>query len=724
MKTSDMNRFNRGAGEFWQRLVGRITILAFAVLFTAGPAHRAWAATFVVNSPSDLEDDVPGDGNCAAREALSSCTLRAAIQESNALEGADVIQVPRIGTMKYQLRIPGPNEDHAELGDLDITDDLTILGTGSGGTGIGVVEINGGGASGETDRVFDIHPAAHVTLRNLVIRDGNLRAPGGGIRNRGTLRLENVTIRNNRVVDAAGAGVANVEGGILTIVNSTISTNIAESNGQGGGIANIGGTVSLDSVTLANNVASLAASGLYNLGGAISVHNTIIANNSPAPNCAGVPPVSKGFNIDSGVLCQFSGNQTDRSNVNISLGVLSWNGGASETHAIAPGNPALDTGDPDDCPATDQRGFPRPVDGNNDGIAICDVGAFELNPPTPTPTQTATYTPTVLTATPTHTATFTPTILTPTPTGTASPTPTVPSPTPSHTPLPTFTAPPSPTGSFTPTPSPTDSPAPPTDTATATATGTATASPTPTSTVDSSLPRVEVSIERGSPGDDVLFKVSLHTPATSPIVAAQTEVLFDSLNIPLVPRQDGTPDCNRNSELTKQFLVDYRPQGCVGQDCNVVRLVVYSSIYPLSAIPDGSVLYTCHIRISSSAPLSTYPLTVQRVILSDPEGQVVPGAQGIAGAVIVEARPTPTWTPTPTSTATQPPVTPTPLPCRGDCNGDREVTIEELIAMVNIALGAQPAAACANGDINRDGEITIDEIILAVNVALTACPPL
>jgi hypothetical protein len=56
--------------------------------------------------------------------------------------------------------------------------------------------------------------------------------------------------------------------------------------------------------------------------------------------------------------------------------------------------------------------------------------------------------------------------------------------------------------------------------------------------------------------------------------------------------------------------------------------------------------------------------------------------------------------------------------CVGDCNGDGEVTIDELLIMVNIALGAAPVTACLNGDVNCDGEITVDEIILSVSNAL------
>ena len=48
--------------------------------------------------------------------------------------------------------------------------------------------------------------------------------------------------------------------------------------------------------------------------------------------------------------------------------------------------------------------------------------------------------------------------------------------------------------------------------------------------------------------------------------------------------------------------------------------------------------------------------------------------------------------------------------------------MNELLTMVNIALGNTPVSACEAGDVNRDGEITINEILAAVNNALASCP--
>ena len=59
--------------------------------------------------------------------------------------------------------------------------------------------------------------------------------------------------------------------------------------------------------------------------------------------------------------------------------------------------------------------------------------------------------------------------------------------------------------------------------------------------------------------------------------------------------------------------------------------------------------------------------------------------------------------------------------CSGDCNGDGAVTVNELITMVNIALGSAASSACSAGDANGDGEITVNEIVAGVNHALSGC---
>lgn len=76
------------------------------------------------------------------------------------------------------------------------------------------------------------------------------------------------------------------------------------------------------------------------------------------------------------------------------------------------------------------------------------------------------------------------------------------------------------------------------------------------------------------------------------------------------------------------------------------------------------------------------------------------------------------------SAAPEPAVTPIAETCIGDCNDDGSVTVDELLTMVNIALGNASVSACSAGDANGDGQISIDEILSAVNNVLNGCPAL
>jgi hypothetical protein len=112
----------------------------------------------------------------------------------------------------------------------------------------------------------------------------------------------------------------------------------------------------------------------------VTLRNTIVAGNLSGGDCRGRPN-SDGYNLDSDSSCSLSG-VGDISGVDPLLGPLQDNGGPTETHALLPGSPAIDAGDDSTCLTADQRGVARPLDGDGDGTAVCDIGAYEFELPT------------------------------------------------------------------------------------------------------------------------------------------------------------------------------------------------------------------------------------------------------------------------------------------------------------------------------------------------------
>ena len=60
--------------------------------------------------------------------------------------------------------------------------------------------------------------------------------------------------------------------------------------------------------------------------------------------------------------------------------------------------------------------------------------------------------------------------------------------------------------------------------------------------------------------------------------------------------------------------------------------------------------------------------------------------------------------------------------CEVDCNGDRAVTVDELIRGLNVALGSEALDACPAADAGDDGEVTVDNLVAGLGRALNGCP--
>lgn len=462
-----------------RRLVLAATFIGLSVYAVGNQGSNAsnhFSSSFRVNSTADDIDANPGDGVCAT--ASGECTLRAAVLEANALHGPQIIILP---AGEYQLTRSGCCENAGDSGDLDITDDTTIIGAGAELTGI---------SPGETafvDRIFDIRKGASVSISNLtvhnvfmsqimpedescgggirnagnlslshvVVKDNTFRRSGGGICNEATLYVQNslvqnnlsafngeggglinesgasanlnrVTIYHNRSDTGPGGGVANF--GALIIIDSLINSNSADAEPAGGGGGVYNGDVLGASVTIINSTIAGNFTDGFNGGGGItndnefssqsaaltvvnstiadnrtngpsggglrtstadktSVINSIIANNQNG-DCrvavGSIPPFSLGHNIDGDRTCALAG-PGDLSGVDPKLGPLQDNGGPTATFSLLPGSPAINSADPSECPATDQRGAPRPTNLRLLSNPQCDIGAYEYGAAVPDP---------------------------------------------------------------------------------------------------------------------------------------------------------------------------------------------------------------------------------------------------------------------------------------------------------------------------------------------------
>ena len=251
------------------------------VVITVAISGKLIAASFCVNSVVDLVDALPGDGQCD--DGNGKCTLRAAIQEANARDGKDTIHLDQ-GT--YILTIPGGNEDMAASGDLDITDDLIIIGKGANQTIIDgnrqwrVIEA----PKGPVSKSGPIITISGVTIRRGLAEKSNLYGEhGGGISvvDGAELTISDCVITDNAAHNGGGIYVMLVS--ILKISNCIVSNNTAE---NGGGIYDATYSfIDVDNCTVNNNTATRHGGGISNGGlnnitdSSAIITNTMITDN-------------------------------------------------------------------------------------------------------------------------------------------------------------------------------------------------------------------------------------------------------------------------------------------------------------------------------------------------------------------------------------------------------------------------------------------------------------
>jgi hypothetical protein len=246
--------------------------------------------------------------------------------------------------------------------------------------------------------------AGIVTLINSTLSDNStsgfnaILGPSFG----GGISATNVILTNSTVSGNSTSGNSSSGGGIfatnVTLTNSTLSGNSTSGGDSNGGGINATDVTLIDSTISGNSTSANTfptnGGGIFvnNAGGSLTISNSIVAGNTVAAGYLGpdflIDPGATlmvefsliGDNADTilseaqtpDVNGNFIGSTAGSGIIDPMLELLTDNGGSTETHALLPGSPAIDSGS--SIEPFDQRGTPFLRDDGN-GV---DMGAFEL----------------------------------------------------------------------------------------------------------------------------------------------------------------------------------------------------------------------------------------------------------------------------------------------------------------------------------------------------------
>lgn len=344
------------------------------------------AATFTVNSTGDAGDANTADGVCAT--AATVCTLRAAVQQANAAAASDTITfaIPAsdAGCAGGVCTITLTN---GELSHFSSSGGLTI----TNATGANNLLISGNNAS----RIFLVS-STNLTLDGVTIINGNgtgttstaFNGFGGGIiQLGGTLTLTNSRVtRNSSAV--RGGGIYAQSGATVTLTNSIVDSNT--SSGSAGGIsveessAGVSSTLMLTNSTVSNNTAQSSGGGiLSNNNNTITLINSTVSGNASGSGGGGIF-LNFGGTLNLTGVTVANNRSTSATCTTCAGGISNGSGTANLNNTIVAGNTAANSSSSPDFRGAISSTSSYNLIGNNQGASGITNGTNGNQVGTPT----------------------------------------------------------------------------------------------------------------------------------------------------------------------------------------------------------------------------------------------------------------------------------------------------------------------------------------------------
>ncbi len=360
---------------------------------------------FVVNATDDN-----GDGFC--EEVVGTCTLRDAVAAANADPDASIITFdPTVFASQTTITlsqgdllierlatIDGPGADRLTINAANQSRHFHLTSSAASASGpemenriSGLSLINGNGNQGVPDtgdRGGAVLSFAPLNLDSVILRGNSARA-GGGLFARGRdVTVRNSSLVNNRVGNRGGAIYSRENA--ITIENTTISGNTNNNSRLFGSAIELSSSaLVLSDSTVSNNetLRFTGASIFVNSAprSSVRIERSVVTAANNQLDLAGSGP----FELENALVGNIGTVNITSSIQSIIgqdslLGPLQDNGGPTPTQLPLFGSPVIDTGG-NGCGALDQRGEPRPFDGDGDSTVLCDISAVELQslPPAP-----------------------------------------------------------------------------------------------------------------------------------------------------------------------------------------------------------------------------------------------------------------------------------------------------------------------------------------------------